>query len=70
MIELRVPLGQLNDSMERQAKDRIQRGDFYTKYASEQFGVPEENVTPAMRRMTKEKAFCFVYGGSGVLHRS
>jgi DNA polymerase I-like protein with 3'-5' exonuclease and polymerase domains len=40
--------------------------DFYSEYGSKRFGVPPENITPAMRRMVKNDVFCRLYGGSGV----
>ena len=38
--------------------------DIYVKYASQMFGVPEENVTPVMRRAAKTAMFCKIYGQS------
>lgn len=50
-------------SMKHQAKDRIKRGDIYTNLASRLFGVPEENITQAMRKAAKEKVYWVSYGG-------
>ncbi len=38
--------------------------DIYTKIASEEFGVPEDNVTPAMRKAAKEHYLFSLCGGS------
>ncbi len=38
--------------------------DIHTEFASQKFGVPEEAVTPAMRKAAKEYLFCRIYGGS------
>ena len=44
-------------------KDRIRRGDLYRYLASKLFDVPEEDVTPAMRRETKRTCSLLNYGG-------
>ena len=38
-----------------QNQDRIERGDYYKHIASKMFGVPEENITPAMRKAAKKE---------------
>ena len=42
----------------------VKRVDVYIVYASERFGVPLENVTPAMRNVAKSELFARLYGGS------
>jgi len=39
-------------------------GGIYTKFASQVFGVPEDNITPAMRKAAKKRLICRLYGGS------
>ena len=51
-------------SMDRLAKNHTICRDIYTEFASEMFGVPEDSVTPAMRRASKERFFCRLYSGS------
>jgi hypothetical protein len=36
----------------------------FTEFASKRFGVPVDNVTPAMRKAAKDHFICSMYGGS------
>ena len=48
-------------SINRQAQNRIERGEYYKHIASKMFGVPEENITPAMREAAKKRMYQAVY---------
>ncbi len=48
-------------NMERQAQGQIKRGDVYTYIASLMFGVPKENITPAMRQAAKKRVYWELY---------
>ncbi len=45
------------------SEEPMVKRDIYTELASGKFGVPEENITPAMRKAAKEYFFSFMYGG-------